>query len=131
MRLENYLRSDRYRELAEEVIEEHEALHWLKHVRIDYISSIKDKKSKDRDVYGECIKIKEMYQLYVPYDFIIVIYELHTHRMTEKQLKILLYHELLHIGCKEKDGELIYTTNPHDIEDFRTIISKYGMDWAR
>jgi hypothetical protein len=46
-------------------------------------------------------------------------------------MEILLYHELLHVGIKEDgEGEYIYSVNPHEIEDFKTIINQYGMDWA-
>lgn len=129
MELENYSRSDYYKNLAEEVIEEHEELHWLYNVRIDYATSLKTKTSQGMAVFGECIKVKEWMQLYMPYDFVIMIYELYASHLTRDVHKRLLHHELLHIGVNEKDGKLKYKINPHDVQDFRAILNEYGMDW--
>jgi len=60
-----------------------------------------------------------------------VIYETNTAGMTEQQLRILLYHELLHVGIDEAGEGLKYVITPHDIEDFRKVIDRYGIDWAR
>jgi hypothetical protein len=50
--------------------------------------------------------------------------------MTERQLEILMYHELLHVGMTEDGEDVKYIVNPHDVEEFRTIIDKYGIDWS-
>lgn len=125
MEIENYSKSEQYQIIAQEVIEEHEDLHWLKSadVRIDYIASAKEKKSKGRLTLGECQLVKEIYKMYCPYDFLIIIYEPNVKGLTYEQLKILLYHELLHVGVSEKDGEPQYNV-------FKVIINKYGIDWA-
>lgn len=46
--------------------------------------------------------------------------------LSEKQLKILLEHEIMHIGV---EGNRLYVV-PHDAEEFTEIIRKYGIDWA-
>jgi len=129
MDTEHYKKSDYYKDLAEEVIEEHVDLQWLWNVRIDYMTSTKTKTSQGMAVYGECIKVKEWMQVYIPHDFVIVIYEVLADHLPREVQKRLLHHELLHIGSSEKDGELIYKTNPHDVQDFRAIINEYGLDW--
>ncbi len=43
--------------------------------------------------------------------------------MTQKQLNLLIYHELRHI---DRDG----TVRKHDIEDFKEIINNFGLEWA-
>lgn len=129
MELENYKLSEYYKDLAEEVIEEHEELNWLYNVRIDYATSTKTKQSHGMAVFGECIKVKEWAQLYIPYDFVIMIYEIYAGGLSREVQKRLLHHELLHIGVNEKDGKLKYKVNPHDIQDFRAIIKEYGLDW--
>jgi len=129
MDTEHYKKTQYYKDLAEEVIEEHEELHWLWNVRIDYVTSTKSKTSQGMVVYGECIKVKEWMQVYMPYDFVIIIYEINTHQLPREIQKRLLHHELLHIGVSEKDGEYIYKTNHHDVQDFRAIIEEYGLDW--
>lgn len=132
MNNEDYSVSTTYREMAEEVIKEYEELQWLitSSVRIDYVSSTKDKKTKGKLVLGECKLVKDVYKLYIPYDFLIIIYEPNIEGLTQEQIKILLYHELLHIDVTDTEGDPQYNVAPHDIEDFRAVIDKYGLDWA-
>lgn len=124
--------SDEYAALAAEVIEAHEDLHWIREqASIGYLSSDQEKKKSGMEVLGECILVKELYRVFCPYDFLIVIYEANTAGMSQEQLKILLYHELLHVGMKESEEEPEYVVNPHDVEDFRIVLESYGLDWAR
>lgn len=133
--MNSYIQSDDLANLAFEVMREHPDVSWIDEnldVSIGYLRSDKEKKSKGRLVCGECIPVKEEYRWCCPYDFLIIVYGPNTAGMTEEQLKILLYHELLHVKVDyNKDGDPIYGTNPHDVEDFRTILERYGMDWAR
>lgn len=124
--------SDEYAALAAEVIEAHGDLHWIRdQVSIGYLTSDQEKKKTGGEVLGECILVKELYRIFCPYDFLIVIYEANTAGMSQEQLKILLYHELLHVGMKESEEEPEYVVNPHDVEDFRIVLESYGLDWAR
>lgn len=131
--MKQYTVDEHYRELALEVISEHEELQWIltSNIRIDFISSDEEKKKSDLDVLGECMKVKDVYKLYCPFDFLIILYAPNIAHLTEEKLKILLHHELLHVGIDEVNGEAKYIINPHDIEDFRAIINEYGLDWAR
>lgn len=124
--------SERYRELAAQVIDEHSELAFLKRCRIGFLSSDKEKhKAGGTLVLGDCRKVSETYSCFVPYDMLITIYEPNCTELTDDQLKILLHHELLHIDFAEsKDGELVWKTRPHDVEDFRRIIGEHGIDWA-
>ena len=78
-------------------------------------------------VFGECSKVPERYEWCCPYDFTITVYESNIEGFTEEQIKILLEHEIMHIGI---DGDK-YTIVPHDIEEFMEIIRKYGINWQR
>lgn len=131
--MEQAYQSKEYAELAEQVITEHEDLHWIREagIGIGYLSSDKEKKSKGRVTFGECIKVKDLYKAYIPHDFVIVIYEPNAAELSAEQLKILLYHELLHVGMNDSGTETRYVVNPHDVEDFRAVLDRYGMDWAR
>lgn len=130
MNTEHYTRSEEYAKLAQEVISVHEDLLWIKNnVRIDFLESNEEKTLKDKTVFGECKLVKEIFKVYVPYDFLIIIYTPNVGYFTEEQKKILLYHELLHVDFKEKDGEIDFCVRPHDIEDFITVIDKYGLNW--
>ena len=47
--------------------------------------------------------------------------------LDEEQKRILMWHELKHCGVDGKGNTYVI---PHDIEDFKEIIEKHGMDWA-
>lgn len=127
--MEHFTRSSGYREIAERVIREHQELEWLRSVRIDFVESDKEKKSRGRMVFGECHLVKELHKLYIPWDFIVVIYAPNAALLSERQKEILIYHELLHVDISE-DGET-RKIRPHDVEDFRAVIDRYGLDWVR
>ena len=128
----DYELSETYKQIAEAVIDAVPALHWIRSagVRISYERSFVDKKSAGRDVLGECKKVKPEWQLYCPYDFRIIIYKNNITGLSENQIKILLWHELQHIGISEKDGELEYKIVPHDVEDFHSILDRFGTRWS-
>ncbi len=124
--------SIRYADLAEKIIAEHHDLQWIPKigVKVGFLESDRQKKKSGRFVLGECILVKDLYRCFIPYDFLIVIYAPNVIGMTKEQMKILLYHEMLHIGISDDGEDLKYVVNPHDVEEFRTIIDKYGIDWA-
>lgn len=130
---ENYERSEELKELALKVIDEHPDLHFIRimDISFDCVMSSKEKTTKGNNVLGECIKVEELYQAYIPYDFLIIIYGPNISHLSDEQKKILMYHELLHIDFIEKDGEIKYRVKPHDVEEFNVIMETYGSDWAR
>ena len=125
--------SKRIREMAVDVIKEHKDLQWIETsgIRICYMESDKEKKSKGQYIYGECIVVKDLYRWFCPFDFLIVLYRPNIAYMTKNQKKILLYHELLHVDMSEKDGEPRYHAAPHDVEEFDRIIEEYGLHWEK
>ncbi|MDO4647415.1 MAG: putative metallopeptidase [Eubacteriales bacterium] len=126
-----YRKSDEYTELMLRVIEQHVDLHWIRdNVSICCLASIKERKSKGGLVYGECRKVSEYYKPFCPYDFLITIYEANCSGLSDQQMEVLMYHELLHVDMSEKDGEPVYKVRPHDVEDFGKILHDYGIDWA-
>lgn len=114
-----------YAELGKQVIETYPELEYLRNapIKIVYLGSEHKKKRKNGKILGECEKVQEKNKWGIPADFTITIFEPNVEGLTEDQIKILLYHELLHIG---KDYNSI---NPHDLEDFKSIISQFGVDW--
>ena len=121
---------EEYAERAERIMEAHPDLAWIKgmEVRIAFLASDKIKKSHGRPVLGECVKVGGIYKALLPYDFLIVIYEVNTEGLTDSQLDILFYHELLHIGINKKgDG---FTVRPHDIQEFQAVAEQYGAWWT-
>lgn len=126
-----YWQSEELSRLGEEVIQKEKSLAWIKEagVKICFLYSDKEKKKGGRVVLGDCRLVREPWSVFCPYDFLITVYEPNTAGLDEQRIHILLFHELLHVGISEKDDEPVYRTNPHDVEDFREIIERYGMDW--
>ena len=123
-----------YERIARELIDSEPELDYIKQsrARIIYLESDSAKKNgTDRLVYGECEKVASKNQWAISADFTITVYTNNVIEMTEEQIKILLFHELLHIGIDYgTDGGEIYSVKKHDLEDFKIIIDKYGTDWA-
>ena len=126
--------NENYRQIAEELIKNEPTLKSIKdsRVRIIYLESDSSKKAGgDKLVQGECEKVASKNQWAINADFTITVYTNNVIGMSEKQIKILLFHELLHIGIDYgTDGGEVYSVKKHDLEDFKIIIDKYGTDWA-
>lgn len=121
--------NEEYTEIMEEVLEENPELEILRYADINIIvlSSTHSKKSKGKKVLGQCEKVQDKYKWGIPCDFTITFFEPNIIGMTYEQLKMLMFHELLHIGIDEDK----YFIKPHDLEDFKLIIDKFGTDWAK
>lgn len=126
--------SSKYEELAKEVIKEHAELADItcSSVRIAYLTSNLEKKSsKETKVNGQCEKVQNKNKWAINYDFTITIFEPNVFGWSRDMLKILLYHELLHVGIDRKeDGSEEYHVVDHDLEDFKMVIEQYGVNWA-
>lgn len=119
--------SEYYTELAKVVIEKEPELEFLKRapITVIFLESEHKKKGKGKTILGQCEKVQEKNKWGIPADFTITIFEPNVRGLNEEQLKILLFHEMLHIGV---DYE---STAPHDLEDFKVVIDRYGVDWAK
>lgn len=119
--------NNHYKELADELIETMPELEYLKASMVDivFLESDLAKKSRGGIVYANCEKVANRLKWAIPHDFIITVYTPNLQDFDERRLKILLFHEMLHIGVK---GSGFYS-RPHDVGDFRVIIEKYGLDW--
>ena len=117
------------KELAESVIDEHqEELGFIKDMEIEigYVRSFQAKVKDGRLVYADTEKTKHKYTAYLPYDFVITFYEPNVASLNDEQKRILMWHELRHIGI----GDRGFKVNPHEIEDFFSIVEKHGVHWA-
>jgi hypothetical protein len=94
-------------------------------IKIGYVRSYEKKADKGKTVCADCRKVNKVYGAYLPYDFIITFYEPNIYYMTENQKKILMLHELKHIGIGERGLKIEY----HDVEDFGDILTRFGIDW--
>lgn len=125
--------NDGYALIAQELIDTEGCLEYIResNATIVYLSSDLEKKSKGKLVCGECEKIPEKYKWAVPCDFTITVFEPNVERFTDEQIRILLLHELLHVGIDRDGNEESYSVKPHDVEDFREVIERYGLDWGQ
>ena len=125
--------SEYFEKMGAQLIDTAQELAYIKNsqVKIIYLVSNQAKKSGAKMVHGECEKIPAKYRWAIPADFTITLFAPNNEHMSAKQFEILLFHELLHIGIEPADdGGETYSTVPHDLEDFKTIIDKYGTDWS-
>lgn len=116
--------SKKYEKIGNEIIEK--LFPELLNVRIAWLESDKEKTSKGKIIHAECSKVIEKYEWCCPYDFTITVYEPNVENFNDQQIRILLEHELMHIGI---DGECLFV-RPHDTDEFIEIIRKYGIDWS-
>lgn len=126
--------NEKYAEIAHELIETEPELLDIKNSQatIVYLSSTQAKKDKDKLVGGQCEKVAEKYKWGIPADFTITVFEPNVEGFSDEQIKILLFHELLHVGIEfNADGSETYSIKGHDLEDFKLIIDRYGTDWSK
>jgi len=93
-------------------------------IKIGYVLSYENKTGQ-KITYADCRKLGEVYKAFLPFDFIITFYYFNVALMNENQKKILMLHELKHIQINERG----LSVRPHDIEDFKDILEKYGNEW--
>lgn len=125
---EDYSIAEDYQEMASDIIREKRPDILEAGIAVGFLSCNKEKrKGKTHLVLGECRKVSGWQEVFCPYDFIIIIYDLNCEGLTDDQMKILIWHELEHIGIDEHGDHYVA---PHDIEDFRDIIDAHGLDWA-
>lgn len=125
--------NEHYTEIAKELLDTEPALEYIRDsaATIVYLSSEHEKKGDGKKILGQCEKIQEKYKWAIPCDFTITLFEPNIENLSEDQIRVVMFHELLHIGIKENgDGSEDYYIKPHDIEDFRLIIDRFGIDWV-
>lgn len=124
--------SERYALIGRELVDREPALAHIKasEATLVYLSSEAEKRSNGRPVLGQCEKVPSKWKWAVPADFAITVFEPNVEGLSDEQLRILLYHELLHVGIEPKDGKEVYRIVPHDVEDFLAVVERFGNRWA-
>ncbi|KJS68666.1 MAG: hypothetical protein JL50_03010 [Peptococcaceae bacterium BICA1-7] len=127
LNLVDYEVAEDLRELGEKVIAAMPELWIIRDgdIKVGYVRSYEAKRDKGKQVNADCRKVRGTYTAYLPFDFIITFYEPNIYHMTENQKKILMLHELRHIGIGEKGLRI----ENHDVEDFKDILRRFGFDW--
>jgi len=123
--------NERYAEIGKALIEVEPSFKSIREgeAAIAYLGSDYAKRSKGRAVYGECEKVADKNKWAIPADFLIVVYEPNCVGMDDEHLSRLIFHELLHVGIGwDKDGNEVHSIVPHDLEDFRECVDRWGTD---
>lgn len=124
--------SEEYTAIAQRLIDTDEALAHIRDsdAQIIYLASDKAKTNKGRPVLGECERVADKNRWAIPADFTITVYEPNCQGMDDEHVARVIFHELLHVGIGEdKDGNETYSIVPHDLEDFRECLERWGTDW--
>lgn len=132
--MEHRTLNENYQRIAEELIETEIELKYIKdsRVRIAYLESDSSKKAgEDKLVLGECEKVQAKNKWAINYDFTITLFKNNLVGLTADQIRIVMFHELLHVGIEMgPEGDELYSVRKHDLEDFKIIIDKFGTDWS-
>lgn len=124
-----------YEAIAQDLINTESELCYIKdsRVKITYLDSDQAKKNgNDRYVLGECEKVAAKNRWAITSDFTITLFKNNLIGFTEEQIRIVIFHELLHVGIElGPDGEELYNVQKHDLEDFKIIVDRFGTDWAK
>jgi len=126
--------NEHYAEIGMDLIHTEDALIDIANSQatIIYLSSEHKKVASGKKILGQCEKVADKYKWGIPCDFTITIFEPNVEGMTEEQLRMLIFHELLHVGIEyNADGTETYSIKPHDLEDFKLIIDRFGTDWSK
>lgn len=120
--------SKQMKQLADLIINKFPELYFIKEygIKIGYVLS-QERKQGQKITYADCRKVNLVYSAYIPYDFVITFYADNIEMLNENQKKILMLHELKHIGVNQKGLVII----PHDVEDFESILKDYGTKWNK
>lgn len=122
------LGNDELKDLMAELLEEEFSNILEAGFSVGVMSCDKEKKiGSYKKVLGDCAIVPERWKPFCPYDFVITIYEANCCGLSERQMRTLMRHELMHVGINEKGKPFI---RPHDIEEFWDIIEKEGLHWA-
>lgn len=128
-----YWISEDMQELAAGVIKNVPELNMLETCAIGYYESTKVKKHDGMTTLADCRKVDEFYKPYCPYDYIITVYDKAVEGLSDKQMEILMEHELMHIDYTPGTESIapLIKIRPHNTQEFREIIKKYGIDWDK
>lgn len=125
--------SEEFAEIGASVIQEEESLVDIRNslATIVYLTSEQRKMSKGKKVCAQCERVPDKYKWSIPADYTITVFLPNIEGFSEEQKRILIFHELLHIDIDfDQDGNDIYSVKPHDYEDFKEIIDRFGTDWS-
>lgn len=111
--------NDRYKPIAHQLVQKFN----MHHINLDTICFISNDSGNPRDYAATIRKFNPPYDLFIDYNFFIVLYDKKMQLLNENQVKAVIYHMLLSI---DGDGESI---RKPDVTDFSTILRLLGPHW--
>lgn len=121
---EEFIEAPALVDIAQELIARFEELSFLYDFRLRLFWKSKGGSTGSKNTLGKCVKPSGLLKKYSDADFIVWVAADHTrHRLTNRQMEALLYHELSHCVLDEKGRPAI---RPHDFEGFAREIEIYG-----
>lgn len=112
--------SSEWQEIADALIQKFPIA--LGHVEIDKVLFLNED-SKTPKKYADTRNVPYPFNFITDYKYIIIFYANNIQAMTPSQKHMLCFHELLHID------ESFEKLRKHNIEDFRELISRWGINW--
>ena len=114
--------------LAEKIVEACKDLSWIKDydISIGFVRCSTAKQNR-ANVAADCRKVAGPFKAFCNHDIVITVYSPVFDSYSENQQKVILWHELKHIGWSEDSVKI----EDHDVKDFYVILKAMGMDWNR
>ena len=124
--------NEEYAKIGSELINTEDVLIDIRNSQatIIYLESDYAKTDKGKAVLGQCERIQDKYKWGIPADFTITLFQPNIEGKSPEAIRRIIFHELLHVGIDFKDDSTeSYSIRPHDIEDFKYLIDKWGTNW--
>ena len=113
-------------DVLREVLHDHHT--HLRNANIVCLFTSKARKRNGRVVIASCEAVNETYRYLTDANFIITVFDKAWEMLADEEKRYIIDHELCHafIG-EDKNGEPVYKTVPHDLEEFNEIVERYGL----
>jgi predicted metallopeptidase len=109
-----------YQDIAEKLIDRFSVA--FEHIELDKVLFLSETEKAPKK-HAEVKIVRAPYTFMTEYKFIITFYDPMNAALTDAQKVMLVFHELLHI---DNDFNKL---RKHNVEDFRELVSKYGVNW--
>ncbi|MNC00864.1 hypothetical protein D3C81_760850 [compost metagenome] len=109
-----------WEEIAEKLVDKFQVA--FSHIELDKVLFLSENEKTPKK-YADVRNVGYPWNFITEYKYIMVFYENNTQPMTDSQRHMLVYHELLHID------ESFEKVKKHDIEDFRVLVGRFGVNW--
>ncbi|MDF2533884.1 MAG: hypothetical protein K0R18_41 [Bacillales bacterium] len=113
--------SSDWQEIADAIIQKYPIA--MGHIEIDKVLFLNETEKTPKMKYADTRNVAYPFNFITDYKYIIIFYANNIQAMTEAQKHMLCFHELLHID------ETFEKLRKHNIEDFRELVSTYGINW--